>query len=67
MNVTTWAAERTTVNPVFRGTQRRFPHKYIKNTFEAIQSTLRSLEMHSKRCIKISICSLYLFGDPRGT
>ena len=37
------------------------------NTFKAIQSTFRSLEMHSKRRVKICICSLYLFGDPRGT
>ena len=27
------------------GTQRRFPPKYIENTFWAIQSTLKSLEM----------------------
>ena len=27
---------------------RRFPPKYVENTFYAIQSTFRSLEMHSK-------------------
>ena len=33
----------------------------IKNTFYAIQSTFRSLEIHSKWHYK------YLFGHPRGT
>ena len=37
-----------TVSYVVRGTQTRFPSKYIENTFQAIQSTFRSLEMHSK-------------------
>ena len=32
-----------------RDTQRRFPTKYIENTLKAIQSTLRSLEIHSNR------------------
>ena len=40
---------------VYRGTERRFPSKYIENTFPAIQSTFRSLEMHSKRSFKICI------------
>ena len=44
----------------YRGTQRRFPPKYIENTFLAIQSTFRHLEMHSKRRYKISICSVVL-------
>ena len=33
----------------YRGTQRRFPPKYVENTFCAVQSTFRSLEKHSKR------------------
>ena len=45
---------------VYRGTQRRFPPKYIENTFSAIHSTFRSLEMHSKRSYKICICSVIL-------
>ena len=43
-----------------RGTQRRFPPTYIENTFQAIQSTFRTLEMHSTRCYKICICSVIL-------
>ena len=43
-----------------RGTQRRFPPKCIKNTFWAIQSTIRSLEMLSKRRFEIYICSVIL-------
>ena len=43
-----------------KGTQRRFPPTYIENTFQAIQSTFRSLEMHSKRRYKICICSVIL-------
>ena len=35
-----WGAQYT-------GTQRRFPPKYIENTFKAIQSTFRSVEIHS--------------------
>ena len=35
-----------------RNTQRRFPSKYIENTLKAIQSTLRSLEIHSNRHCK---------------
>ena len=45
---------------IIRGTQRRFPLKCIENTFQAIQSTFSSLEMHSKRCYKICICSFVL-------
>ena len=45
---------------VYRGTQRRFPAKYIENTFSAVQSTFRSLEMHSKRSYKICISSVIL-------
>ena len=44
----------------FRGTQRRFPPKYIENTFLAIQSRCGSLEMHSKRRYKICICLVIL-------
>ena len=44
----------------FRGTQRRFPPKYIENTFLAIQSRCGSLEMHSKRRYKICICLIIL-------
>ena len=42
----TVALQSITLN--IRGFQRWFPPKYIENTFEAIQSTFRSLEMHSK-------------------
>ena len=50
------------------GTQPRFPPENtciecIENTLQVIQSTFRSLEMHSKRRYKI----LYLFGHPRAT
>ena len=45
---------------LYRVTQRRFPPKYIENTFQAIQSTFSSLEMHSKRCYKICTCSVVL-------
>ena len=45
---------------IYRGTQRRFPPKCIENTFQATQSTCRSLEMHSKRRYKICICSVVL-------
>ena len=46
--------------PWLRGTQRRFPPKYDEYTFQAIQSTFTSLEMHSKRRLKISVCSVIL-------
>ena len=46
----------------FKGTQRLFPPKCIEKSFWAIQSTLRSLEMHSKERYKV--CT-YLFGHPR--
>ena len=39
---------------------RRFPPKYIEITLKAIQSTFRSLEMHSKRRYEICICSVIL-------
>ena len=45
---------------LFGGTERRFPPKCIENTFKAIRSTFRSLEMHSKRRHKICICSVAL-------
>ena len=48
------------VTIIIRGTQWRFPLKCIANTFQAIQSTFSSLEMHSKRCYKICICSFVL-------
>ena len=35
-----------------RDTQRRFPPKYNANIFKTIQSTFRSLEMHSTGCFK---------------
>ena len=41
------------------GFQFFFP-KYIENTFQAIQSTFRYLDMHSKRRYKICICSVIL-------
>ena len=44
----------------FRDTQRRFPPKYIENTFWAIQSRCGSLEMYSKRRYKICICFVIL-------
>ena len=57
-------ASHQRLNPVLiRGTQRGFPHKNIENTFWVIQSTCRSLEMHSKRCFKICICSVILLGE----
>ena len=58
--------QRTAKNPrksparKIRGTQRRFPPKFIGNTFQAIQSAFRYLEMHSKRRYKICICSVIL-------
>ena len=58
--------QRTAKNPPksharkIRGTQRRFPPKFIGNTFQAIQSAFRYLEMHSKRRYKICICSVIL-------
>ena len=50
---------------VQQGTQRWFSlHKCIENTFQAIQSTFTSLEMHSKRGYKICIdCSVILLGN----
>ena len=53
----TWPSKDT---EFLRGTQRRFPPKCIENTFQAIQSTFSSLEMHFKRCYKICICSVVL-------
>ena len=46
----------------FRGTQQRFPAKDVENTFQAIESSFRTLEIHSKRRYKICI----RFGHPRG-
>ena len=43
-----------------RGTQRRFPPKWIENTFSLFQSTFKYLEMHSKRRYKSCICSVVL-------
>ena len=43
------------------GTQQQFPPIHtLTTTFKAIQSTFRSLEMHSKRRYKICICSVIL-------
>ena len=47
---------------LFRGTQRRFPAKYVENTFQAIQSSFSSQEIRSKRRYKIGFCSVIL-GD----
>ena len=47
-------------NCYFRGTRRRFSPKCIENTFQSIQSTFISLEVHSKRRYKIYICSVIL-------
>ena len=41
-------------------TKDGFLSRFIENTFEAIQSILRNLEMHSKRREKICICSVIL-------
>ena len=35
-------------------------YKYIENTFRAMQSTLRCLEMHSKRRYRTCFCSVIL-------
>ena len=43
-----------------QGTHGRFPHKHFEIAFKVIQSTFRSLEMHSKECYKICICSVIL-------
>ena len=57
-------ASHQRLNPVFiRGTQRGFPQKSTENTQWVIQSTCRSLEMHSNRCFKICICSVILLGE----
>ena len=53
----TWPSKDT---EFLRGTQGKFPPKCIENTFQAIQSTFSSLEMHFKRCYKICICSVVL-------
>ena len=60
--VTTLRYIQDVVDPVLfiRGTQPRFPSKYVENTFWAIQSTFRSIEMHCKRRYKILICSVIL-------
>ena len=42
------------------GTQRRFPPKYIENTFLAIQSTFKSLETYSEWRYKKFIWSVIL-------
>ena len=39
---------------------RRFPPKCIENTFQGIQSTFRSQEIHFKRRYKTCICSVVL-------
>ena len=47
--------------PRSRGTQPRLPPKCIENTFSlTIQSTFKSLEMHSNRRYKSCICSVVL-------
>ena len=43
-----------------RGTQRRFPSKYIVSTIQATQITFRCSEMHSKRRFNICFCSVIL-------
>ena len=42
------------------GTKPRFPPKCIENTFSLIQSTFKSLEMHSTRHYKSCSCSVVL-------
>ena len=65
--------QKTTMEPRFneepwewqhsRATQRRFP-KFTENTFSVrTQSTLRCLEVHSKRRYKICTCSVILGKD----
>ena len=46
--------------PFFRGNQRRFPPKCNEKPFQAIQSTIRSLEMYSKWHYKICLYSVIL-------
>ena len=46
--------------PPSKGTQRRFPPKYIEITLIPIYRSFRSLEMHSKRRYKICIGSVIL-------
>ena len=46
--------------PRSRGTQPRLPPKCIENTFSLIQSTFKSLEMHSKRRYKSCFCLVVL-------
>ena len=41
-------------------TPRRFPPKFIENTFFKLSRVLLDLEMHSKRHYKICICSVNL-------
>ena len=48
------------ISALFRGTQRRFPPKYVQKTFYAIQNSIRSLKMHCKRRYKMGICSVIL-------
>ena len=52
--------EKTIVSVAYECERRFFPRKNIEDTFYAIQSTFRSLEMHSKRCHKFRICSVIL-------
>ena len=51
-----WKATKSVLRSV-RGTQRPFPPTNIENTFEAIQSSCRYVEMHSKRGYEFSACS----------
>ena len=53
--------EKTIVSVAYECERRFFPRKNIEDTFYAIQSTFRSLEMHSKRCHKFRICSVILW------
>ena len=43
-----------------RGTERRFPPKYNENTFQAAQSTFRSIQMHFNWRCKVWNCSVFL-------
>ena len=52
---------RLAQSTVSRGTQRRFPPKYVKKPFPAIQSRFWTLEIHSKQRYKYK-CSVIL-GD----
>ena len=66
--------ERRHPSQSIRGTQRRFPLKYIENSFQAILSTIRSLEMRAKWtgaikfvCVRSSQGNMSLFRITRAS